>query len=67
MSSVCKTCKHADIATKPRTIVKQGMTLVQSAGGVICTRPEIKEISITDGEMRCSGYEEVTGNETQLH
>ena len=59
MSSLCKTCKHADIATKPRTIVKQGVKLVQGAGGVICTRPKVKEISITDGEMKCSDYEEV--------
>ena len=59
MSSLCKTCKYADIATKPRTIVKQGVKLVQGAGGVICTRPNVKEISITDGEMKCSDYEEV--------
>lgn len=59
MSSLCKTCKHADIATNPRTIVKQGVKLVQGVGGVICTRPKVKEISITDGEMKCSGYEEV--------
>lgn len=59
MSSLCKTCKYADIATKPRTIVKQGMKLVQGAGSVICTCPKVKEISITDGEMKCSGYEEV--------
>ena len=60
MSSLCKTCKHADIATRPRTIVKQGMKLVQCAGSVICTCPNVKEISITDGEMKCSDYEEVT-------
>lgn len=64
MSSLCKTCKHADIAAKPRTIVKQGVTLVQGAGSVICTRPKVKEISITDGEMKCSDYEEVTTNDT---
>ena len=64
MSSLCKTCKYADIATKPRTIVKQGVKLVQGAGGVICTRPNVKEISITDGEMKCSDYEEVTTNDT---
>lgn len=64
MSSLCKTCKHADIAKKERTIVKQGMKLVQGAGGVICTRTKVKEISITDGEMRCSDYEEVTTNDT---
>ena len=56
MNSLCKTCKHADIATKPRTIVKQGMKVVQGAGGIICTRPKVEEISITDGEMRCSDY-----------
>ena len=58
MSSLCKTCKHADIATKPRTIVKQGMKLVQGAGSVICTRTKVKEISITNGEMKCSDYKE---------
>ena len=59
MSSLCETCKYADIATRPRTIIKQGMKLVQGAGSVICTRPKVKEISITGGEMRCSDYEEV--------
>lgn len=51
MSSLCKTCKHADIATKPRTIVKQGVKLVQGDGGVICTRPKVKEISITNFQL----------------
>ena len=59
MSSLCKTCKHADIATKPRTVVKQGVKLVQGGGGVICTYTKVREISITNGEMRCSDYEEV--------
>lgn len=59
MSSLCKTCKYADIAKKERTVIKNGMMFKQSAGAVICTRPKIREISITDGEMKCSDYMEV--------
>lgn len=59
MSSLCKTCKYADIAKKERTIVKQNVRVKQAAGGIICTRPKVMKISISNGEMKCSDYVEV--------
>ena len=59
MSSLCKTCKFADIAKEERTIVKQNVRVKQAAGGIICTRPKVMEISISNGEMKCSDFEEV--------
>ena len=56
MSSLCKTCKFADIAEKERTIVRQGVKCKQAAGGIICTCPKVHELSFTNGEMRCSDY-----------
>ena len=58
MESLCKTCKFADIATKDRTIIKRGMRVKQSAGGTICTLSKVENITITDGIMTCSNYEE---------
>ena len=56
MNSLCKTCKFADIAEKERTIVRQGVKCKQAAGGIICTCPQVHELSFTNGEMRCSDY-----------
>lgn len=55
----CKNCIHADVATKPRTIVVRGMTLTQNPGGVICTCTERKNMcwSNIDDDMRCSAYQ----------
>ena len=56
--SNCQTCVHADVATKPRTIIVRGMTLTQNPGGIICTCTERKDITYSNvnDEMRCSAY-----------
>jgi hypothetical protein len=59
MSSLCKTCKFADIAKKERTIVRQGVKCKQAAGGIICTCPQVHELTFNNGEMKCSDYKEV--------
>ena len=52
----CSRCKWADIADKPRTIIKGGTTIVQSAGSVNCTCKNIKEMTITDDGLCCSSW-----------
>ena len=54
----CSKCKWAEIADKPRVIVKGSMTIYQSAGSVNCTCGNIKQMTITDDGMVCSAYQE---------
>lgn len=54
----CDFCVYADISDKPRTIIKNGMKVVQSPGGIICTAEHIAVLTFTDGEMTCSSYKE---------
>ena len=42
MESDCKNCIWADIAEKPRVIVKGNVTLHQSPGSINCTCPALK-------------------------
>lgn len=58
MREKCESCKYADIAKKTRTIKVGGMVVVQNGGGVKCTREHVRNISFTNGEMKCSDYHE---------
>ena len=54
----CKKCVWADIADRPRVIVRGSVTVKQAAGSVNCTCPCIKEMTITDDGLCCSAFEE---------
>lgn len=56
---ICKTCKWADIAKYPRTIIiSPTIKLTQHCGCIICTKPTVNQLSRgDDGEWICSDYE----------
>lgn len=56
MKKECGNCIWADVSDKPRTIVKDNVTMHQSPGSIMCTCSSIKEIRITDRKMLCSSY-----------
>lgn len=58
MKEPCENCKYADISKETRTIEVNGMTITQNGGGIKCTHEHIRSISFTNGEMKCSEYQE---------
>ena len=54
----CKSCRWADVADKPRMIVRGNATMYQAVGSVNCTCAHIKEMTISDDGLICSSYEE---------
>lgn len=58
MTKQCCNCKYADVADGDRVIETNGMRIIQKGGGIKCTHTHIKSLTMTDGEMICSEYEE---------
>ena len=54
----CAKCRWADIADKPRVIIRGNVTVTQAAGSVNCTCSCIKEMTFTDDGLCCSAFEE---------
>lgn len=52
----CRDCIYGDVTNELREIRQGNITITQK--GVICTCNNVRNITITNGDMKCSNYEE---------
>ena len=55
----CRDCIYGDISNELREIRQGNITITQKGtNNVFCTCNNVRNITITNGDMKCSNYEE---------